>query len=272
MLSVRMLGVLSVYVDGQRISEDLGPSGRSLLAYLSEFNGSVHRRERLADLFWGHLDPERARAALNTALWRLRRLMAQDPLSEGGRNLQSTGFEVLLEPAPWLDIDTHRFGATVKNALNGAAQANNDERQAELEGAVAVYSGPFLEGDDADWILEERERLHSLFVRASTELIRCYAHTECYEEAIWTARRVLAVDPFRESMHRDLLLLLVLNGQRGEALRHHERWSALFREELEISPMPQTLRLAEDVRSGVIFEQLDQLKSQRFQQSMARRK
>src|SRR5215472_16576231 len=93
LLSVRMLGVLTVSVDGVRLSEDFGPAGRQLCGFLFEFIGRVHRRERLADRFWGHLDPERSRGALYTALWRLRKLLARDPNSDGGHNLRSYGNE-----------------------------------------------------------------------------------------------------------------------------------------------------------------------------------
>src|SRR5882757_2762077 len=109
MLCVRMLGVLTVTVDGRRIDDGLGPAGRLLSGYLFEYIDHVHRRERLVDMFWGRLDPDRARAAFNTALWRLRKLLAREPASEGGRNLRTYGSEVILEQAPWLAIDTHSF-------------------------------------------------------------------------------------------------------------------------------------------------------------------
>src|SRR6266852_99445 len=270
MLSVRMLGVLSMSVDGRRVGDDLGPSGRSLSGYLFEFVGRVHRRERLAEQFWGHLDPERARAALNTALWRLRKLLACDPSSDGGSNLRTSGSDVVLAPAAWLDVDTLRFDLAMKHLLHQHNGNGGESGLEALENAVETYTGPFLDGEDADWILEERERLHSLYIRAVTELVRSYARIERYEEAIAAARRILTADPFRESVHRDLLILLVLNGQRAEALRHHDRWCALFRDELAISPVPDTLRLAEDIRSGLIFDKLDGLTAKRFSQVQAK--
>lgn len=264
MLSVRMLGVLSVSLDGERLPEDLGPAGRLLSGYLFEFIGRVHRRERLADQFWGHLDPDRARAALNTALWRARKLLAREPKSQGGQNLRSYSSEVVLEPAPWLMIDTHRFDAAVKELMHPRMSGDDSARLAVLEAAVEGYVGPFLDGDDADWVLEERERLHSLFVRVASELVSSYGAAERYDEAIAAARRIIAADPFRESIFRKLAVLLVLNGQRADALRHYERWSALFRRDLGIDPMPQTLRLIEEIRSGQIFERLDAIKMQFF--------
>jgi DNA-binding SARP family transcriptional activator len=260
MLSVRMFGAFSISIDGQRLPEDVGPAGRQLCGYLFEFTGRVHRRERLADQFWGHLDPDRARAALNTALWRLRKLLARDPGSKGGQNLRSYGSEIVLEPAPWLDVDTHSFDAAMKDLFDPRLSALASARLSMLEAAIDCYAGPFLDGEDADWILEERERLHSLYVRAASELVSIYGLSNRHEEAIATARHVMTADPFRESTFRKLMILLVLNGQRGDALRQYERWRAMFRRELDIEPMPQTIRLADQIRSGQIFEHLDHLK------------
>jgi DNA-binding SARP family transcriptional activator len=271
MLSVRMFGVLSVSLDGARLPEDLGPAGRLLSAYLFEFIGRVHRRERLADQFWGHLDPDRARAALNTALWRLRKLLDRDPKSHGGQNLRSYGSEIVLEPAPWLTIDTHCFGAAAKQVMNSQTSGHGCAHLAVLESAIESYAGPFLDGDDADWVLEERERLHSLFVRLASELVSTYGAAERYDEAIAVARRIIAADPFRESIFRKLAVLLVLNGQRVDAIRNYDRWSASFRRELDIDPMPQTLHLADEIRSGHIFEHLDAVKRQYFSRPDAER-
>jgi DNA-binding SARP family transcriptional activator len=265
MLSVRMLGVLTVSIDGQLVNDDLGPSGRLLSGYLFEFMGKVHRRERLADQFWDGLEPERARAAFNTALWRLRKLLARDPSSEGGQNLRTLGSEIVLETAPWLSVDTHQFESAIGKTLDWQQRPNEaPNRVNALESAIQKYEGPFLEGEDADWVIEERERLHSLYIRAASELVRCFGCNERYEEAIAVARRVLVADPFREGIFRSLALLLVLDGQRAAALRHYERWRASFRRELGIDPMPQTIRLADDIRSGQIFDYLDNLKSQYF--------
>ena len=175
--------------------------------------------------------------------------------------MRTFGSEVILEVLPAVDIDTHRFAAAVKEAFT---RSDLTDSLSPLEKACDCYLGPFLDGEEADWILEERERLHSMFVRAGSALLRLFGHVQRYEEGITIARRLLWLDPFRELIHRSLLVLLVLNGQRAEALRNHERWSALFRRDLNIEPMPQTLQVFEQIRNGGIFEILDKLKSNYF--------
>jgi hypothetical protein len=67
------------------------------------------------------------------------------------------------------------------------------------------YEGPFLDGDDGDWILEERERLHSLFLRTATMAVCRLGAVGLYHEAIALARRALRFDPYREELVRNLL-------------------------------------------------------------------
>jgi DNA-binding SARP family transcriptional activator len=260
MLSMELLGTLTIRVDDQRIRAEFGSAGRRLAAYLAQYSGRPHRRERLVDLFWSDLEPNRARSALNTALWRLRKVIAAEPRSRGGRTLVTLGNEIVLEPADWLAIDSHSFYASVKSALRSATGEAGEPSTGLLADAVALYSGPFLDGEGEDWILVERERLHSLYVRAVHELARVYARMSRYDEAVEVLRGVLASDPFREHAHRQLMVMLVLNGQRAEALRNHERWCNMMRRELGISPMPRTVELMALIRTDRVFEELERLK------------
>jgi DNA-binding SARP family transcriptional activator len=74
-LNVTLLGGASFSANSAIVRSDLGPAGRLLACYLFEFTSRVHRRERLADLFWGDTDPDKARSALNTAIWRIRKIL-----------------------------------------------------------------------------------------------------------------------------------------------------------------------------------------------------
>src|ERR1700739_2605597 len=106
MLNVTLLGGTSFAIDATVIRSDLGPSGRLLACYLFEFMGRVHRRERLADIFWGELEPEKGRSALNTALWRIRKMLGA-AVKGGGNHLVTIGDDVILEPANFIQVDTH---------------------------------------------------------------------------------------------------------------------------------------------------------------------
>ena len=57
------------------------------------------------------------------------------------------------------------------------------------------------------------------------------------------------------------MIMLVLNGQRAEALRNHERWCSMLRRELGICPMPRTMDLMALVRSNRVFERLNEFEA-----------
>jgi DNA-binding SARP family transcriptional activator len=252
-LSVKMLGGLTFVNEGQRVGAELGSCARMLAAYLVEFPGRVHRRERLAELFWCDRDPEQSRAALNTALWRVRKLLAPDGRARTVPFLYTSGAEVVLESAEGLSVDTHRFTGAAHKALVRDGEGSPMSMQA-LEEAVGDYAGPFLDGNDSDWIIAERERLHSLYVRCLSELMRIHFSDGRYENAICAARGILAVDAFRESIQRALALLLVINGQRAQAIRELRRWVADIKREIGVGPMPETIELENAIITGTIFE------------------
>jgi DNA-binding SARP family transcriptional activator len=253
MLNVSLLGGASFSIDGAVVRSDLGPAGRLLACYLLEFMGRAHRRERLADLFWGDIDPEKGRSALNTAIWRIRKIL--DMGSKGAaRHLITIGDDVLLEQSQSIQVDTHRLENASKRVLGrktGNALTEVDVH--EVSSAVDSYGGPFLDGYDGDWIFQERERLHCLFVRSTFELMRAAAIQGRYEHALDFGRRILAVDALRENIQRNVMLLLVLNGQRGEAIRAYQRLANLLRSDLDIEPMPETKKLHNAILSGDIF-------------------
>jgi DNA-binding SARP family transcriptional activator len=121
-----------------------------------------------------------------------------------------------------------------------------------------------LDGDEEDWILAERERFQSMWMHGSCELMRAQARLKHYETAAATARHVLMADVLREGVHHDLMLLLTLLGQRGEALRQYERCRSIFAAELGIAPLSSTRALCEMIRDGSIADNCEALAQRAF--------
>src|SRR5262245_46716917 len=145
MLKATLFGGASFFIDGAIFKSDLGPSGRLLACYLIEFMGRVHRRERLADLFWSGADPDRARSSLNTAIWRIRKML--DLGSKGmGRRLITVGEDVVLEECLAMQVDTHQFESASKLMLSKPEGTHSPDDIEAVRAVVDVYAGPFLDG------------------------------------------------------------------------------------------------------------------------------
>jgi DNA-binding SARP family transcriptional activator len=254
-LSVNLLGASRVSGnheragDQERIWSELGCAGRRLAGFLLTFPDRPHRRDRLIDLFWPDLEAERGRRALNSATWRLRKLLAASPDYREGRVLRTVGSDTVFERTSWLDVDTwallHATSAALKKPLDTLEPT-------EIRSLLAVlyrYEGPFLDGEDAEWILEERERLHSLFVHTTIVVVQNLGLRGYYHDAILLARHALHFDPYREELVRHLLILLALDERRSDAIRYYDHWIGLMRRELGISPLPATRATIEEIKN-----------------------
>jgi len=260
-LTVSLLGACRVSRANEQIWSDLGPAGRRLAGFLFTFPDRPHRRERLIDLFWPELDAERGRKAANSAVWRLRKLLASAPEYKDGHGLRTVGAEIILERMPELEVDTWALLDTAQTTL-GAAEA--DLAPSGINQILAVlyrYEGPFLDGEDAEWILEERERLHSLFVQLAMIAVRHLGLCGRYHEAVLLARHALRFDPYREELVRHLLTLLALDERRIDAIRYYDHWIGMIRRELGISPLPATRAIIEEIRNLHIAENAQHLRA-----------
>jgi DNA-binding SARP family transcriptional activator len=220
-----------------------------LAGFLFTFSDRPHRRERLIDLFWPDLDSERGRRAVNSAIWRLRKLLASSPEYKEGYGLRTVGPETILERTPWLDVDTWALLEAAQTASGGAEVHLEPSGLRQIIAVLYRYEGPFLDGEDAEWILEERERLHSVFVQSAIIVVRQLGLCGHYHDAILLARHALRFDPYREELVRHLLALLALDERRIDAIRYYDHWISMIQKELGISPLPATRAVIEEIRN-----------------------
>jgi DNA-binding SARP family transcriptional activator len=261
-LTVSLLGGSRVAPGNEQIWSDLGPAGRRLAGFLFTFPDRPHRRERLIDLFWPELDIERGRRAMNSAMWRLRKLLASAPEYQEGHSLRTVGPETILERTPWLDVDTWALLEAAQTALDGPEARLGPSRMRQILAVLYRYEGPFLDGEDAEWVLEERERLHSFFIQSAMILVRHLGLCGQYHDAILLARHALRFDPYREELVRHLLALLALDERRIDAIRYYDHWIGMIRKELGISPLPATRAIIEEIGNLHNAENCQHLRAQ----------
>jgi len=186
-----------------------------------------------------------SRSAFNTALWRTKQFL--DQLS---------GVELAVDPQTLrLTLDAEHALVDAHALHDAAATCLVDRYQPEvgrcLERAVRRWRGPLAEGLTQDWALAARERMHGAYIQALAALMRASAQDDGFELALDFGHRILAEDPFRESVHCEVMWLLALTGQRAHAIKAHARYCALLQDELGIGPMAETEALVDYIRTGL---------------------
>ena len=244
-LSLALLGPFQASLDGQPATGFESNKVRALLAYLVVEAERPHSRETLAGLLWPDYPDRSALSNLRSALANLR---------------QSIDDRHAEPPFLLITRDTIQFNLDSNYALDLSVLGDLPQQPIEqLDQAVIAYRGAFLEGFSLgdspafeEWSLFQREQLKLCVLDALHRLaVHCEARGE-YDRACAYARRKLALEPWDEEAHRQVMRALALSGQRSLALAQYETCSRLLRQELGIEPARKTTALVENIRSETL--------------------
>jgi predicted ATPase/DNA-binding SARP family transcriptional activator/Tfp pilus assembly protein PilF len=256
-LSLSLLGPFQVYLDDARLTRFGTDKARALLAYLAVEAGVPHRREMLADLLWPDQLEAAARQNLRQALSRLGRALGNRQASPPFLLITPKTVAFNPESDHWLDVAvfTDQIAATRQHHHRRVGVCSYCT--AQLEAAAALYRGDFLEGLSVDgglpfeeWRLYTQELLHNQVMDALRLLAAYHERREAYPDSIRHARRQLALEPWREEAHRQLMRALALSGQRRAALAQYETCRFVLAEELRTTPEDATTALYQQIIAG----------------------
>jgi DNA-binding SARP family transcriptional activator/predicted ATPase len=250
-LQLALLGKPRLCLDGEPAAKFVFNKSVALLAYLAT-SGRPHTREALAGLMWGDMPETNARANLRKVLADLRQTV--------GDHVQITRDTVAFHcDAPhWLDVDVFQARLAGVRANPDTAVLNEFEARL-LHEAVELYAGDYLEGfyvrdapDFEEWLSVQRERLRQLAEAALYTLARHHTARGSYAAGVACTSRLLALEPWHEEFHQQMMLLLALSGQRTAALRQYEVCRQVLSEEMGVEPDEATVQLYRRIRSGEV--------------------
>jgi len=152
--------------------------------------------------------------------------------------LATRGGYMLDERRVWIDVDVFedlaRAGMAARERGNAAAALEH------LGAAIRLYGGDFLADEPyAEWAVLERERLREVATDALRAAAALSEETGDIQAASVSLKRLADLEPYDVDVHRQLLVLLLREGRRSEALRRYEalrrRLLATFHEQLDFS-------------------------------------
>jgi len=231
----------------------------ALLAYLIVEADRPHQRDALAGLLWPDQPDPVARHNLRQALANLRQVLGDARATPPF--LLITRATIQFNAASEYDLDVSSLVAY----LDACARHSHQQPEScalcarQRRQAVALYRGSFLEQffvhDSVsfdEWIFLKREHFQQRALDALAVLVSYYQRRGEYADATSMARRMLAIDPLRESAQRDLMRLLAVSGQRSAALAQYEHCRRVLQDELGIAPEAETIALHQRITDGAL--------------------
>lgn len=255
-LALTCFGPFQAALAGKVLTDFRSGRVQNLLIYLalegSLPNARPHSRTTLATLLWPD-EPERAaKQNLRQTLYQLRQLLgeASTPADQAAPFLRITNDTVQWNPAADYSLDVVHF-------LTHLARG-------EFAAAVELYSGELLTGLSSssplfeEWLLLTRERFHMQVLDIVERLTQGALQQGDYQTAQRLARRQLALEPWRENAHQQLMRSLALAGERSAALAQYESCRRLLAEELSVEPAAATVALYQQIRTGALGQKLEE--------------
>lgn len=250
MLALRLLGNPQILVHDEWI--DIRSAKTQALLFYLAIDRHTYTRSMLAGLLWPEKPETDARTSLRQAVYQLHQLIPGS-LSTTRDNLK------LSERYP-LTVDASRF---IEQAELGLAARHAQDGAESLRLAATLYQGEFLAGfyvDDAvpyeEWMLNWRERLQRLAFQVLQRLTGLALAQQNVYEGLHFAQRLLALEPWHEETHFQLMQLLALSGQIQAALAQFESCRHLLHEELGVQPSSALVKLAKELRRGAKIRQI----------------
>lgn len=262
-LSLFLLGGFEARLDETPILSLKTDKARALLAYLAVEQNRPHRRQALAGLLWpGYLESS-ARANLRHALSNLRQTLVDVRADPPFLLIEGETIQLNRDADVWVDVVEFEQGVRDKSQgvrIDGmqSSKPNQQSTIANLQSAVSLYRGAFLEGfslpdspEFDNWSSIVREGLQRQALSALYQLAEESEGRRELETAGKYARRQLELEPWLEEAHRQLMRLLVMGGQRAAALAQFETCRRGLKEELGVEPSPETTKLYDEIRAGL---------------------
>jgi LuxR family maltose regulon positive regulatory protein len=215
---------------------------QELLQALIAFGGIQVSAGVLIDALWPDSEGDAAYHALESALYRLRRLLGvRDAVRmEGGR-------ASLNRNQLWVDM--WEFEEELQRPHD--PEANAIERIGRLR---FLYQGHFLQHEtERPWVLRARQELRDRLLRAIGDAARYCEHARRWEDAANLYRSGIELDSLNESLYRGLMLCHQQLGDHSEALQAYRRCRDLLTSFLGVPPNAKTQALYHSVRARAAY-------------------
>ncbi len=213
------------------------PQSLALLTLLAAAGERGMSRDKIVALLWPECDDKRARHRLSQLGHALRR---------------SLGEHIFASASAELRLDSAQITSDIAEFRTACAREDS-------AGAVAFYSGPFLDGfflGDAPEFERWAEAERVAFARAFTEMLETLAidaerQGDRPEAARWWSR-LAEHEPLSSRVIIKLMSALAAHGDRAGALEQARRYEDELGRELEAEPNPAVVALADRLRAAPV--------------------
>ncbi len=234
---------------------------RALFIYLVAEYGKKFKRSHLAGLLWSDIPEEQALHNLRQAITLLRKAIREEDQSIIYADREMVG----LQPNANVRVDVFEFSQWMKIAYRHQKNQHGlgTINIVALTKAIEIFQNPFLDCYHLnvsplfdEWLLITREKFDTAAVEGMSYLADYFERREEKINVIQMLRKIIHIMPWDERAHYRLIQLLAQEGQWSAAQKQYGSLVRYLKNDLNVSPDPQTVALFEQVRTQALSNHL----------------
>lgn len=248
-LTIKVLGPTEIHRDPAKpFAPDAWTTRRSrdIFCYVAT---SKHRRvakDLLIEVFWGDEDLATIEKNFHPTISHIRKaLNSRQTVKQNYLVFRDGSYQ--LNPEYTYSIDAEDFINFVTSAETAKRDGDTAALRTNLEAAYKLYRGDYVDGSYENWAEEQRHFYSEQYARVLNGLAKLSVTEKRWTDALKYATQVLAIDAYREDLHRLVLKVLAAQSKPAAVKKHYEDMQALLKQELGIEPAPETRKLFQEL-------------------------
>jgi len=199
------------------------------------------RKEQITAALWPDLSPAKATSNFHINLYRARRAVFP-----GIFTLEQGRYKLNPDVNIWFDV------AEFEDLLNRAKNLppSSKARAANLERAIELYRGSFMEEFYSEWTEMRRREFEDKYLKALSLLTSFYGDTGEYDRAIALLEKFIAIDPYQDEIYCQIMEWYLVIGDKVSALRTYKRYIDTVASEKEFTPSARIQELHKRIFIG----------------------
>jgi len=190
-------------------------------------------KEEVGEILWPNSSPSQLKLRFKNAIYRMRHAVGTDV--------------VVFQDTYYLFNRTIDYEYDLQQFINAIGQADtaktSESRMHFLQTAVLLYNGPYLESIEYPWVMPDRQKYLSMYLKVVQELSDMWIHEKDYYRALKLCLTALDQDPYNESLHREVMQLHAYLGNQAAVTRHYISCRKMLQRDLSTQPSQQTTDL-----------------------------
>ena len=234
-LQINMLGGFSLQYKDHMIDYSQSRSHKLwlILEYLIAFRGEAVTQEELIQVLWKNETADNPENTLKTLLHRLRAMLDElEYMPSKKMVIYNRGMYRWNTDLNYV-VDVDQFSNFV---MLGDDEENPEQKLVYYLDAIEYYKGDFLpKSAQEQWVIPMNARYHAEYIRVVRECVEMMKQEERYYDVISLCQSAIAIDPYDENLHYELLQAMLVTGAKQAAMMHYEKVVDLFYNEFGLN-------------------------------------